>query len=322
MLRPLPGGGRGGAPVRDGAPVRGGRAAALGYLLDRAVGEPPARLHPVAGFGALMGRAERRCYRPTRPAGVAYAGTGLLAAAAGAALVPSVTAWCYLALGGRSLESAATAVAEALAQGDLPRARSLLPALVGRDVAQLDAAGIARAVVESVAENTNDAVVAPLCYAATGRPLLVAVHRAANTMDAMVGYRDERYRRFGWASARLDDVLGYLPARVTALAVLLARPSRAGAVVRSLRRDAPHHPSPNGGVAEAAFAAALGLRLGGPASYGGVAETRPLLGDGRPPEPADLAAALDLARDVGRLVAAAAALLSAGRARLGGRRRG
>lgn len=286
----------------------GGGGIVLGYLLDRAIGEPPARLHPVAGFGALMGRIERRCYRPARPAGAVFTGIGLAIAAVGATLVPSVSLSCYVALGGRALESAAAAVAEALAAGDLDRCRSLLPALVGRDVEGLDAAGIARAVIESVAENTNDAIVAPLCYAATGRPMLIALHRAANTMDAMVGYRDERYRCFGWASARLDDVLGYLPARITALAVMVARPARARAVVRAVRQDAPHHPSPNGGVAEAAFAAALGLRLGGPTSYGGVPDPRPRLGDGRLAESADLAVALDLSRDVGRLVAAAAAL--------------
>lgn len=305
-----------------GASVRGGAGVLLGYLLDRALGEPPSRLHPVAGFGTLMGNFERWCYEPARPAGVVFAGTGLFVATVAATLVPSVAVCCYVALGGRALESAAAAVAEALAADDLQRARSLLPALVGRDVEGLDVPEIVRAVVESVAENTNDAVVAPLFYAATGRPVLVAVHRAANTLDAMVGYRNERYRSFGWASARTDDVLGYVPARLTALAVMLTRPASARAVAHAVRRDAPRHPSPNGGVAEVAFAAALGLRLGGPTSYGGVVEARPCLGDGRPPEVEDLLAALELSRDVGRLVAACAATVGGLRAGLAKRRRG
>lgn len=309
LLRRLPLGRSGhlpASPAREAAWAAAGVAA--GYLADRLAGEPPSWLHPVARFGAVMGWVERCCYRPSRAAGLGFAGVGLMLAAGAGAILQSIPATCYLAVAGRALEAAATAVDEALSAGDLDRARSLLPALVGRDVDRLDATGIARAVVESVAENTNDAVVAPLCYAATGWPALVLAHRAANTMDAMVGYRDDRYGRFGWASARLDDLLGYLPARVTALAVMAARPARAGAVARVVRRDGRRHPSPNAGVAEAAFAAALGLRLGGPASYGGTADDRAPLGNGRPAGPDDLVAAVALSRDVGRVVALAASV--------------
>jgi adenosylcobinamide-phosphate synthase len=170
---------------------------------------------------------------------------------------------------------------------------------------------MARAVVESLAENTVDAVVAPALWAALAGGPGAWGYRAVNTLDAMVGHRSRRYERFGWASARLDDAANFIPARVTAALVAAVRPGRARLVWTVVRRDAARHPSPNGGVAEAAFAAALGLRLGGANIYGGRVEVRPSLGEGRPPEPSDIAPASALSRDVETaltvLLAAAAA---------------
>jgi adenosylcobinamide-phosphate synthase len=152
--------------------------------------------------------------------------------------------------------------------------------------------------VESVAENTVDAVVAPALWAAAlGAPGALG-YRAVNTLDAMVGHRSDRYLRYGWASARLDDLAGWVPARVTAALVAAVRPPRAGAVWTAVRTQAPAHPSPNSGVAEAAFAAALGLRLGGENRYGDRVELRPPLGTGRPAERGDIARAVGLSRDV------------------------
>jgi adenosylcobinamide-phosphate synthase len=169
----------------------------------------------------------------------------------------------------------------------------VLPALVGRDPARLSPSEIARAAVESVAENTVDGIVAPALFTALGGARGALVYRGINTLDSMVGYRDTRYERFGWASARVDDVANFVPARVTAALVAVVRPSAVREICDAVRRDAPSHPSPNAGVAEAAFAAALGLRLGGTSSYGGKLENRPLLGpvDGRVPEARDIAAA-------------------------------
>jgi adenosylcobinamide-phosphate synthase len=174
----------------------------------------------------------------------------------------------------------------------------MLPALVGRDVNRLDAAEISRAVVESVAENTVDAIVAPVFWAAVAGAPGVLAYRAVNTLDSMVGHRSPRYARFGWASARADDVAAWVPARLTALLVAAVRPASAVRVWGAVRTQAPAHPSPNAGVAEASFAAALGLRLGGRNYYGQRIEVRPALGDGRPAEVRDVERARVLSRDV------------------------
>ena len=284
-----------------------GRAIAAGAALaiDRALGEPPlpAQLHPVALFGTAMTALERRVYDDRRAPGALLAVSGVgLAAAAGAALGSPVVGG-YVATAGRGLHTAALGVAAALESGDVPAARGLLPSLVGRDPAALDEAGIARAAVESVAENTTDAIVAPALWTAAAGPVGAFVHRAGDTLDSMVGYRDDRYRRFGLASARLDDALAWVPARATAVLVALARPRYASAVAHAVCRDARGHPSPNAGVAEAAFAAALRLRLGGTNRYGDVVEHRPILGSGRAPDPRDITAAVDLSRDVTWLLA-------------------
>lgn len=276
---------------------------ALGLLADRLLGEPPAPLHPVAGFGRVMQALEARVYADDRMAGAVHALAGVAVGAAAGRAVRSTSVATWSAVAGRNLGEAATAVAGALAAGDLDRARALLPALVGRDPSQLDDKGVARAVVESVAENTVDAVVAPALWATVAGAPGALGHRAVNTMDAMVGHRDARYLRYGWAAARLDDAAAWVPARATALLVAGCRPRAAGAVWRAVRRDAPAHPSPNSGVAEAAFAAALGVRLGGESRYGDRVELRPTLGDGRSPEAADIARAVRLSHDVGLALA-------------------
>ena len=187
----------------------------------------------------------------------------------------------------------------------------MLPGLCGRDPAHLGAKGIARAVVESVAENTSDAAVAPLVWGAVAGLPGLAAYRAVNTLDAMVGYRSPRYERFGWAAARLDDVANWAPARLTAVLAAACAPIVGGSpreALRAARRDGGHHPSPNAGRPEAAFAGALGLRLGGASSYGGVPEYRPELGDGRPPEPRDVRRATRLSRAVTIAATALAAL--------------
>jgi adenosylcobinamide-phosphate synthase len=284
--------------------VRRPAAAALGIVADLALGEPPVRPHPVAAFGSIMSWFESRAWRDDRGAGVVHALAGA-ALGAGAGLVARSTAVAtYTAVAGRALGRAALDVHDALAVGDVDGARRLVPALVGRDPSTLDAADLARAAVESVAENTVDAVVAPALWAAVlGAPGALG-YRAVNTLDAMVGHRSARYERYGWASARLDDAANLVPARVTALLVAAVRPTTAREVWRAVRRDAPAHPSPNSGVAVAAFAAALGLSLGGVSVYGERVEQRPRLGDGDAVEVADIARAVRLSRDVSLALAA------------------
>jgi adenosylcobinamide-phosphate synthase len=218
-------------------------------------------------------------------------------------------------LGARSLRQESAAVAERLAAGDLPAARQRVTHLVGRDPSVLDEAGVARAALESVAENTCDAIVAPLFWGALGGVPGLLAYRAANTLDAMVGHRTSRHERFGWASARLDDVANLVPARLTALLVAAAAPFAGGDGRTALRvalRDARRHPSPNSGWGEAAFAGALGVRLGGRNVYAGRVEERPLLGTGRVPVTSDLARANRLCAAV-TVAGTGVAVLVAGR---------
>jgi len=292
---------------------------AAGVLADAVLGDPR-RGHPVALFGQAATLLERSLYADAKTRGAVFTAccealTLGPAAAAGRitrrrplARLAVATTLTWAVTGARSLTVEAGRIHRALLADDLPGARRLLPNLVGRDPAGLDAAGIARAVVESVAENTSDAIVAPLLWGALAGPSGLAGYRAANTLDAMVGHHSPRYERFGWASARLDDVVNWAPARVSALLaaacapVVGGRPAAAWQVALDYGR---RHPSPNAGWCEAAFAGALGLQLGGPLSYGGRAEHRPELGVGRPPEAADIARASRLCRSV---TAAATAL--------------
>jgi adenosylcobinamide-phosphate synthase len=307
-----------------------GIALLAGWTADLVAGDPR-RGHPVAGFGRLALLAERALWRDQRAAGVAYAAlcagvpTGVAFAAdralarrgtraAGITRAGLLAALTWAAIGGRSLGREADGIAGAVADGDLDLARKRLPALVGRDPAGLDGPEICRAVCESVAENTADAVVGPLVWGAVAGPAGVVAYRCANTLDAMVGHHSPRYERFGWASARLDDVLTWVPARLAALLAAACAPlaggSAAGAVAVT-RRDGANHPSPNAGRVEAAFAGALGLRLGGVNHYGARTEIRGPLGDGAAPDPG----AVRRAARLSTLIGAATALLAAGAAR-------
>jgi adenosylcobinamide-phosphate synthase len=299
--------------------------AAAGLVGDRLLGDPR-RGHPVALFGRAAGAVERALWRDHRGRGALHTAVcagGAVAAAALAARAVRRSPVASLALtaaatwavvGGTTLGREASAVGEALAAGDVEAARKRLPHLCGRDPQALDEQQIARAVVESVAENTSDAVVGALVWGAVaGVPGLVGF-RAVNTLDAMVGHRSPRYRRYGWASARLDDVAGWPGARLTALLAVLCGPDPRGAV-RAWRADAAKHPSPNAGPVEASFAGALGVRLGGTLSYGGRVEHRPVLcEEGRQVEFGDIGRAVRLSRRVGLLALAvcAGARLGAG----------
>lgn len=273
-------------------------ASAAGLLLDAMVGEPPDVLHPVVAFGSVMQDIERVCYRPTRLHGLGYALAGLGLGIGTGVAAGSTTACTTMAVAGRALWNLADEVGTALVDGRTEQARSLLTGLVGRDTAALDAKEMARAAVESVAEGTVDAIVAPAVWGAVFGAPGACAQRAVNTLDSMVGYRSERYLQFGWASARLDDVAAWLPARLCAALVAVVRPGSSAAIARCVRVEAPTHPSPNAGVAEAAFAAALGLRLGGLNRYEGRTELRPTLGTGRVAEPADVGRAVRLSQHV------------------------
>lgn len=294
--------------------MSGALGAAAGFLLDRLLGEPPAAVHPVAWYGRAMSAAERRMWSDDRVRGVMFTGMGVLPAV-GAGLTlrailgagPSTTLVATLSIAGRMLNHSAIDVSNALDNGDLDGARALLPTLVGRDPSRLDHSNIARAAIESVAENTVDAVIAPLWWGAVAGAPGILAHRAINTLDAMVGHRSQRYRRFGWASARLDDLANWWPARLGVVAVMLASPRRWATVRSTVRGDAGRHPSPNAGPIEAAYAAALDVGLGGSNVYGGVTETRGRLGDGAAPTAIDIRRAVSLATRSSELVAASIA---------------
>lgn len=280
-------------------------AVTAGWGVDRLLGEPPTKMHPVALFGAAMTKLEQPLYGDDRARGVVYTAVGVGVGAAVGVLarksagpVVSTALVSWLAMAGKMLESESRRVAEALDDGDVVEARHRVGMLVGRQTDGLDESDIARAVIESLAENTTDAVVATMFWGAIAGASGAAIHRCINTMDAMVGHHNPRFERFGWASARLDDLANWLPARLTTVAVIVARPRRAVDVVRTVRRDAARHPSPNGGLVEAAFAAALGLQLGGSNTYDGKVDDRGLLGDGNRPIGSDIDRAVVLARHV------------------------
>ena len=292
----------------------------LGVLADAVLADPQ-RLHPVAGFGRFAAAVERGVWRDSRAAGVLHAAVCVGAPVAVAAVarrqgretvLTALATW--VVLGGTSLGREADLMARHLQSGDLDAARARLRHLCARDPAGLGEKELTRATVESVAENTGDAVVAPLLWGAVaGVPGLVG-HRAVNTLDAMVGYRSERYANFGWASARLDDLANLVPARVTGLLTVPAAravggcPRRAARALAAGRRE---HPSPNAGWCEAAAAGALDVRLGGTNTYGARTETRPTLHSaGREPEVADIRRAVRLSRAVGVGAAALAVAIA------------
>ena len=286
----------------------------------------------MALFGSAAAALERRTYRDARWAGVVHT-AGLLAVTGAIGFVAqgsrrglretaAVAAATYVAAGGTSLCRTGEQMVGLLTAGDVDGARALLPSLCGRDPAVLDAAGLTRAALESIAENTSDAQVGPLVWAALGGAPAVLMYRAVNTLDAMIGNRSPRYARFGWAAARADDLANLLAARLTGLCAVACAPVVGGspaAALRAWRRDARGHPSPNAGVAEASFAGALGVRLGGPTQYAHELEIRPTLGDGRVPEVADLDRAVRLSRAV-QLLAAAVVIVAVSVAGRTGRR--
>ena len=321
------------SPPADSAARAAGLA--LGFAADRLVGDP-SRFHPVAGLGRAAAAAEHRLLGPPAMPGGASSATpgsasptpappwprarglahttvfvGVPAAVVAAAdratrghplARTACTAACvWTCLGGTSLLAVAERQRALLESGDVAGSRALLPWLCGRDPAALDAPGLSRAVVESVAENTSDAAVATLTWAALAGPAGAVAHRCANTLDAMVGHRTPRLERFGWSAARLDDVLGVPGSRLTATLTVLVAAETGGdpvGALRAWRRDAPAHPSPNAGPVEAACAGALGVRLGGTTPYPYGTQERAVLGTGRSPAPADVRAAVALERRV------------------------
>jgi len=292
---------------------------ATGYALDAWLGDP-SRFHPVAGYGRWAGVLERRMWAPDREAGAKFtaAAVGVPVAVAAIAAIATrrhplaratltaVVTWTVL--GGRSLRREAHAIADSLAVDDIDAARSRLPNLCGRDPSTLDRQELARATVESVAENTSDAEVGPLLWGAlAGLPGLVG-YRAVNTLDAMVGHRSARYEQFGTASARLDDLANLAPSRFTAALTVAAAPlvnpgpRRGLSVARAAwvwLRQGHRHPSPNSGQCEAAMAGALGVSLGGRNIYQGRTEDRPVLGNGPPPSTVDIRRTARLSGAVG-----------------------
>ncbi|CAG0977047.1 adenosylcobinamide-phosphate synthase [Gammaproteobacteria bacterium] len=274
--------------------------------LDALLGEPK-RFHPLVGFGWLAARIEHRAYggpglSPTtrRWRGIGAVTALLLPVSVLAVAVEALPvvggfaalAGLYLALGGHSLRLHAQAVERALSADDLTAAREAVRRIVSRDTGHLDQSAIATAAVESVLENGCDAVFGALFWFLVGGLPGVVVYRLANTLDALWGYRNDRYRDFGWAAARLDDVLNFIPARLTALAYGLCGNLRNG--LRAWREQGRRWKSPNAGPVMAAGAGALDIQLGGPAVYHGIPSLRPALGHGRPAEAGDIARAVGL----------------------------
>ncbi|MEC3952950.1 cobalamin biosynthesis protein [Nocardia sp. CDC153] len=282
-----------------------GAVAGLGLGLQRIVGGPATR--------RISGRRSAIRARAGGATTSAQAGSmrRTMVSALGEIALTSAATWTVL--GGTTLAKTGRAMADRLEAGDIDGARELLPSLCGRDPEVLDADGLARAALESIAENTSDATVAPLVWGAVaGVPGLLA-YRAVNTLDAMVGYRNERYNRFGWAAARTDDVANLIPARVSGLITAALAPlvgGRPADAWRAWRRDAAKHPSPNAGVAEASMAGALGITLGGKTQYRHGVELRPTLGDGPVPRIHDLRRAVRLSEAVQLATALAAAAIT------------
>ncbi|WP_298271531.1 adenosylcobinamide-phosphate synthase CbiB [Geobacter sp.] len=279
--------------------MTGAAVAIIGAVaLDLLLGDPRWLPHPVVLIGRLISLLEkllRRIVAEERAAGVfllvltvgatfgiawgLVRGAELLHPAAGVA-VSALLGWTCLAA--RSLHGESRLVADALVRGDLPEARRFLSRIVGRDTADLDESEIWRGVVETVAENTSDGVIAPLLFLMIGGAPLALAYKAVNTLDSMVGYRNERYRRFGWASARFDDLANLVPARLTGVLICLAAPlvGLSGRnALRMMQRDGRNHSSPNSGIPEAAAAGALGVRLGGTNRYFGKPVEKPTIGD-------------------------------------------
>jgi adenosylcobinamide-phosphate synthase len=272
------------------------------FAADLLLGDPRRLPHPVVGIGRLISGLERFLYdrvRPRRLGGLLLVALTLLVTGGLAwglltlaerlhpalgLLVAGWLVWTCLAV--RELHRQSAVVVAHLTAGDLDGARQALSMIVGRDTQELDEQAILRACVETVAENSSDGIVAPLFFLGLGGPVAGVLFKAASTLDSMIGYRNERYREFGWAAARLDDLLNWLPARLTTL-LLVASSLPLGGKARGAwqiaRRDGRKHASPNAGLPEAAAAGALGVQLGGPASYFGRWQEKPTFGDAERP---------------------------------------
>ncbi|SPH23772.1 Cobalamin biosynthesis protein CobD [Defluviimonas aquaemixtae] len=289
----------------------------VAMAIDTAIGWP-ARLyavigHPVTWIGALISRLEswlnlEDADPPQRrlaglaatvivvaiAADLAWMATWFLPEGWLGILLGGVIAWPFIAI--RSMQSHIRAVTAPLSDGDLDGARSAVAMIVGRDPAQLDEAGVARAALESLAENTSDGIVAPVFWGTLFGLPGIAAYKAINTLDSMIGHRNSRYEAFGWAAARIDDVANLVPARLTGVLFAVVSHAR-GAAFRAMVRDARHHRSPNAGWPEAAMAGALGVRLSGPRVYADRVAEEPWVNGGAPdPEPRDICRALSLFR--------------------------
>ncbi len=273
----------------------------LGYIIDLLVGDPSKLPHPVVLIGKIIERLEKTIRSMNlRPPALQAAGACLALAVVTVSFVAvhlllqvalQVHYYLYLFLGAwivsttiatKGLADAAQDIRRLLAAGRLDDARIRVGWIVSRDTDNMDSRDITRATVETVAENLVDAVVAPVFYACIGGPALAMAYRAVNTLDSMLGYKNEKYIYLGWASARLDDAAGYIPARLTGCilvcAAWLSNRKWRGALA-AWRQDAAAHPSPNSGIPESVMAGALGIRLGGRNVYGGVVSFRPYMGE-------------------------------------------
>lgn len=282
-------------------------AAVTGVVLDRIFGEVRC-LHPLVGFGNLASCVERRFNRAQskpvlgRAIGVASWALIVLPWVLIAYFIKdtNIVGWVcqaimlYFAIGSKSLAQHATRVAKDLAAGDLPAAREHVGWIVSRNTAELDETGVAKACVESTLENGNDAIFGALFWFILFGGAGAVLYRLANTLDAMWGYRTDRLRYFGWAAARIDDVLNYIPARLTATSYALFGQTRRA--LKCWRQQAPVWDSPNAGPVMSSGAGSLGIELGGAAYYHGALEERPALGEGRPPVGGDILRALNLVR--------------------------
>ena len=273
---------------------------ALAFGLDLAIGDPRGIPHPVQLIGKAIEGSEGRLRQwfGARTGGLvltvwvvsvsalaAYIITrALKAPAEGFFSLMGTAIYIYLMSTTLALRGLVKAVRKIVSEGDVQVAREKLSMIVGRDTAGLDSDAVRRAAVESLAENASDGVVAPLLYLAIGGLPLAVAYKAVNTLDSMVGYKNEKYKVFGYFSARLDDVLNYIPARITGLLIVLATylttgfdMKRASRSFSIMRRDGRNHPSPNGGVPEAAMAGAIGAKFGGPSTYGGIVSDKPYI---------------------------------------------